>query len=263
MEAPTRNAVGGLLREWRLRRDRSQLSLALDTGVSTRHLSYVENGRARPSAEVVLRLAEHLDVPLRDRNALLLAAGFAPRFGHRDLDDPDLAPVHDAVRRVLQAHEPYPAVVVDRHWGMVAANGPLLALTAGVDPALLAPPVNVLRLTLHPDGLAPRIANHAAWRGHVLEVLAREAATTGDPALAALHAELDALPGGREHPTRDRAAADIAVPLRLRGADGEELSFLATRTVFGSAVDVTVAELAIESFFPADDGTARHLRGAS
>lgn len=254
--------IGTLLRDWRTRRGRSQMDLALGTGVSTRHLSYVENGRARPSAEMVLRLAEQLEVPLRDQNALLLAAGFAPRFGQRGLDEPEMAPVRDALERVLAGHEPYPALVVDRHWGLVAANAALGVLTAGVDPELLEPPVNVLRLSLHPGGLAPRILNLPEWRGHLLDTLARQAVSSGDPALAALREELAALPGGESHgDAADVAAAEIAVPLRVLAPDGlTPLSFVSTRTTFGTATDVTAAELSIESFFPADAATAEHLR---
>jgi transcriptional regulator with XRE-family HTH domain len=255
--------IGPLLRAWRTRRGRSQMDVALETGVSTRHLSFVENGRARPSADMVLRLAEQLEVPLRDRNVLLLAAGFAPRYGQRGLDEPEMAPVRDALQRVLAGHEPYPAVVLDRHWGLVAANTALGVLVDGVAAHLLEPPVNVLRLSLHPDGLAPRILNLPEWRGHLLDTLARQAVTTGDPALATLREELAALPGGEAHgDAAGVAAAEIAVPLRVLAADGTTaLSFVSTRTTFGTATDVTAAELAIESFFPADAATAEHLRG--
>ena len=246
--------VGPLLREWRQRRRLSQLDLALDADVSTRHLSYVETGRSRPSAEMVLHLAERLDVPLRERNQLLLAAGYAPAYGQRDLDEPAMGPVREALDRVLAGHEPYPALAVDRHWGLVAMNRAVGVLLAGVAAHLLEPPVNVLRLTLHPEGMAPRIVNLPEWRAHLLERLGREAVATGDPALAALHEELAALPGGAG------VAADvgaIAVPLRLRDP---ELTLISTVTTFGTAVDVTVAELAVEAFFPADEATAERLR---
>jgi transcriptional regulator with XRE-family HTH domain len=243
---PTR--VGPLLRDWRRRRRVSQLDLALGAGVSARHVSFVETGRARPSADMVLRLAEQLDVPLRDRNGLLLAAGYAPAYGRRGLDEPEMGAVRDVIDAVLRGHEPYPAVVVDRHWGLVAGNAAIALLTEGVAAELLEPPVNVLRLSLHPDGLAPRIANLGQWRAHVLGRLGRQAVATGDPALAALHEELAALPGGEEP---EPPGAAIAVPLRVR-AGGEVLSFLSTMTTFDTAADVTVAELAIESFFPAD-----------
>lgn len=252
--------VGPLLREWRRRRRLSQLDLALQADVSPRHLSFVETGRSRPSAEMVLHLAERLDVPLRDRNQLLLSAGFAPAHGQRDLDDPAMGPVREAIGRVLAGHEPYPAAAVDRHWGLVAANPAVGLLLEGVAPEMLEPPVNVLRLTLHPDGMAPRVVNLGEWRGHLLERLGRQAVASGDPALAALYDELAALPGEAcATPPADPTAAEIAVTLRLRH-DGGELSFISTVTTFGTAVDITVSELAIESFFPADDHTARVLQ---
>ncbi len=254
-----RPAVGALLRDWRRRRHVSQLELALDAGVSTRHLSYVETGRARPSAALVLRLAHRLGVPLRDQNGLLLAAGHAPVHAQRDLDAPELGPVREALERVLAGHEPYPAMVLDGHWGLVAANRSVAVLTAGVAEHLLAPPANVLRLSLHPEGLAPRIANLGAWRAHVLDLLAREALARGDLALAALREELAALPGEEDGETVDPGAAQVAVPLRLRHGDAE-LSLLSTRTTFGTAVDVTLAELAIEAFLPADAATTAALR---
>jgi transcriptional regulator with XRE-family HTH domain len=250
-------SVGGLLRDWRQRRRLSQLDLAGVAGVSSRHLSFVETGRARPSREMVLNLAEHLDVPLRDRNDLLLAAGFAPVYGRRSLDSADMAAVRAALDQVLAAYEPYPAVVVDRAWEMVAGNRGIEPLLDGVAAHLLEPPVNVLRLSLHPDGLSPRILNLPQWRTHVLTRLAREAELTGDSGLRALHRELAALPGGQ-----DRTPPNgIAVPLRLRSGDGV-LSFLGTVTTFGTAVDLTAAELSIEAFLPADASTAEALRSA-
>jgi hypothetical protein len=199
---------------------------------------------------MVLHLAEQLDVPLRERNALLLAAGHAPVFGQRGIDEPEMGPVRDALDAVLRGHEPYPAVVVDRHWGMVAGNRAVALLTEGVAPELLEPPVNVLRLSLHPGGMAPRIANLAEWRAHLLERLGRQAVMSGDPALGALHAELAALPGGGPAPPHDPDAGQIATPLRLHAPGGGVLSFISTITTFGTATDVTVAELSIESFFP-------------
>jgi transcriptional regulator with XRE-family HTH domain len=261
--AAARPEVGALLREWRQRRRLSQLDLALAADVSARHLSFLETGRARPSAAMVLRLAEHLEVPLRERNALLLAAGFAPAFGQRDLAEPEMGPVRDALEQVLAAHEPFPALVVDRHWGLVAANRTVALLTAGAAPELLEPPVNVLRLALHPDGLAPRIANLGEWRAHLLDRLARQAAATADPALAALLEELAALPGGDPAHTHDLAAIDVATPLRLHAPGGGELRLLSTVTTFGTALDVTLAELAIEAFLPADAATADALRAAA
>jgi transcriptional regulator with XRE-family HTH domain len=251
--------VGEMLREWRQRRRLSQLELALEAGVSSRHLSFVETGRSRPSAEMVLQLAEELGVPLRDRNTLLLAAGFAPRFGQSPLDAPELGPVRDAIDQVLRGHGPYPALVIDRHWGLVAGNQALTALAADVAEHLLEPPVNVLRLSLHPDGLAPRIVNLYQWREHLLDRLARDAVATGDPALGVLREELESYPSGDPEPTLDPAFGDIAVPLLLRLGD-DELAFISTKTVFGTAVDVTVAELSIESFFPADPHTADVMR---
>ncbi len=257
--------VGALLREWRVRRRLSQLDLALEAGVSARHLSFVETGRSRPSAEMVLHLADQLEVPLRDRNRLLLAAGHAPVYGQRDLGEPEMGPVREMVERVLEGHEPYPAVVVDRHWGMVAANRAVALLTQEVAEHLLEPPVNVLRATLHPEGMAPRIENLAEWRAHLLERLGRQAVATGDPALAALHEELASYPGGPAAGSLDVAAGEIAVPLRVWASDGGGgggglLSFISTITTFGTALDVTVSELSIESFFPADAQTAESVR---
>jgi transcriptional regulator with XRE-family HTH domain len=253
-----RPAVGALLRDWRQRRRMTQMDLALEADVSARHLSFIETGRSTPSADMVKHLAEQLDVPLRERNELLLAAGYAPAYGQRDIDEPEMGPVREALDRVLKGHEPFPAVVVDRHWGMVAANSAIPLLTDGVAEHLLAPPVNVLRLTLHPEGMAPRIVNLAEWRAHLLDRLGRQAVTSGDPALAALHEELARLPGGDGSHAPDLAAGEIATPLRIRTGDAE-LSFISTYTTFGTAVDVTVSELSIEAFFPADEATARAL----
>lgn len=256
-----RPSVGPLIRLWRHRRRRSQLDLALAADVSARHLSFVETGRARPSADMVLRLAEALDVPLRDRNELLLAAGFAPAYGQRSLGEPEMGPIRETLDRLLAAHEPFPALVVDRHWGLVAGNRSLEPLIAGCAPELLEEPVNVLRLSLHPGGLAPRIVNLSEWRAHVLDRLGRQAALSGDPALATLLEELASYPGGDPDQTHNLAAADIATPLRLRDPLGE-LSFLSTTTTFGTAVDVTLSELSIEAFYPADARTAQAMRSA-
>lgn len=257
--------VGPLLRDWRRRRHLSQLSLALDAGVSARHLSFVETGRANPSAEMVLHLAEKLEVPLRERNHLLLAAGYAPRYGELDLDDPEMAPVKAAIDRVLVSQEPFPVAVVDRQWALVAANRGLAILTEGVAPDLLEPPINCMRLALHPDGLASRILNLGEWRVHLLERLERTVVLTGDPGLRTLLDELRAYPGAPyEHDAG--VAGDIVVPLRLRAGDGRELTFFSTIATFGTAIDVTLAELSIESFFPADAQTAgavRELVGAA
>jgi transcriptional regulator with XRE-family HTH domain len=256
--------VGRLLRDWRRRRRMSQLDLACEAQLSTRHLSFVESGRAAPSREMVLRLAEHLDVPLRERNALLVAAGYAPVYRERPLDDAALAPARQAVDLVLQGHEPYPALAVDRHWTLVAANAAVPPLLAGVAPALLAPPLNVLRLSLHPDGLAVRIVNLAGWRMHVFQRLARQIAASGDGGLVDLLAELRAYP----EPRGAIAAPDgqepeyggVVVPFKLATERGV-LSFFTTTTLFGTPLDVTLEELAIESFFPADAATKAVLGG--
>lgn len=252
---------GPLLKEWRQRRRISQLDLALEAEVSQRHLSFVESGRSRPSREMVLRLAERLAVPLRARNALLVAAGHAPEFGERGLEDPALAPAMEAVRLILDGHAPWPALAVDRHWNLVAANATAGRLMAGVAPALVAPPVNVLRLSLHPEGLAPRIANLRAWKTHVLDRLRRDAEASGDAGLEALMAEIARYPAGTDAPPgrEDRARALIATPLRLR-VPGGELSLIGTTTVFGTATEVMLAELTLETFFPADGESAAMLR---
>jgi transcriptional regulator with XRE-family HTH domain len=247
--------VGPLLRDWRQRRRLSQLELALEAGVSARHVSFVETGRSRPSAEMVLHLAEQLEVPLRARNQLLLAAGHAPVFEQRELDDPEMTPVREALQRILEGHDPYPAVVVDQAWEMVAGNRAVALLTEGVSPELLAPPVNVLRVSLHPDGVAPRIVNLAEWRAHLLERLERQIALTGDAALATLLEEVSAYPAPDAGNGHGAAGPGIAVPLRVRSSAGE-LAFISTIATFGTAVEVTASELSIESFFPADQATA-------
>jgi transcriptional regulator with XRE-family HTH domain len=252
--------VGPLLREWHARRRLSQLALAVEAGISARHLSFVETGRSRPSADMVLRLAEDLEVPLRERNRLLLAAGYAPRFDQRELDDPEMTPVREALGQILAAHEPYPAAVVDGAWEMIAANRTVALLTDGVHPDLLEPPLNVLRVSLHPQGMAPRIGNLAEWRAHLLERLERQIALTANAALKTLREEL------RGYPAPDSGGAgarsprsEIAVPLRLRTPLGD-LSFLGMVTTFGTAVEITASELSIESFFPTDRRTAEALR---
>jgi len=247
--------AGDLIREWRQRRRLSQLDLAIAANVSSRHLSFVETGRSRPTSEMILHLAEHLEVPLRDRNALLLAGGFAPAYPERGLAEPELQAVRTALKRVLDGHEPYPAAVVNRWWELVDANAGIALFTAGVSQELLEPPVNVLRLSLHPDGMAPRIANLPEWRAHLLARLHRQAEATGDQRLAALHAELAAYPGGRAGAP---GPADVVVPLRYRTPQAE-LSFLSITAVIGTPMDVTVEELAIESFYPADAPTAKAL----
>ncbi len=255
------NRVGPMLREWRQRRRVSQLELALDAGVSTRHLSFVETGRSKPSAEMVLTLADQLEVPLRQRNQLLLAAGYAPQYAARSLDDPELAQVRDALGRVLGGHEPYPALAVDQQWNLVASNAALGLLLEGVAPELLQPPANTLRVALHPEGMAPRVINLGQWRAHLLHRLSRQISVTGDPALIALHEELVSYPGptGSEP---DSPGGEVMVELRLHTAYGP-LRFFSTVTIFGTAADITVSELAIEAFFPANDATAEALSAAA
>ena len=255
-----RPAVGTLLREWRQQRHLSQLDLAGMAGVSTRHLSFIETGRSRPSREMVLHLAEELDVPLRDRNALLVAAGHSPAYGSTDLDSEQMKPVREVLDRVLASHEPYPALVVDRLWTLAAANAGVFGLLDGVDAELLAPPVNVLRLSLHPDGLAPRIANFGEWSAHLLHRLRRQFVLTRDAAVGDLFDELRCLPGvvvNERHAEAEDAGA-LAVPLRIRSGE-RELAFISTVTTFGTAVDITLAELTIEAFLPADRETADAL----
>jgi transcriptional regulator with XRE-family HTH domain len=257
---PSRD-VGGLLKDWRHRRRRSQLDLAVEADVSPRHLSFVETGRSKPSRELLLHLADHLDVPLRERNTLLLAAGYAPVYRETRMDAGEMGPVRDALEKILAGHEPFPAIIVDRRWNLVSANRPALALlTDGVAPELLAPPANTLRVSLHPDGLAPRIANLDEWSAHLLNQLHRQQVASADPELARLYEELRSYPGVVEHhgPEPDPAAM-LFVPLVLRMPAGPDLHFFSTLATFGTAVDITVAELAIESFFPADDATARTL----
>jgi len=253
--------VGELLREWRERRRLSQLALADQAEVSTRHLSCVETGRARPSRAFVLHLADQLDLPLRARNELLVAAGFAPEYGQTDLEAPEMAAVRDSLDLVLRHAEPYPALVVDRHWHLVRANAGLGLLLGGVDPALLEPPVNVLRVSLHPDGMASCIEDLAGYGALVLATLRREAALFGDPALLALHDELAGYPGvSRTAPPAERVG--VVLPLVLRTPLGR-LSFLTTIARFGTASDVTLAELSVESFFPADEQTAQRISAAT
>ena len=255
--------VGDLVRAWRQRRRLSQLELAGEADISTRHLSFVETGRSSPSRSMVLRLAERLDVPLRERNEMLNAAGFAPLYPERPLDAPELSVARAAVDAVLRAHAPFPALAVDRHWTLVARNAAVAPLLAGVSAALLQAPVNVLRLSLHPDGLAPRIDNLPEWRAHLLARLQQQIDRSGDAGLVALQAEL------ASYPVRAAAAATheyggSAVPLRLR-VDGLDtpLSLISTTTVFGTPVDVTLSELALECFYPADEPTRMALQRAS
>jgi transcriptional regulator with XRE-family HTH domain len=251
--------VGDVLRDWRQRRHHSQLSLANDTGMSARHLSFLETGRSKPSREMLLRLADRLELPLRERNALLLAGGYAPIYAERPFDDANLRHVREAVDLILRGHEPYPALAVDRYWTMVAMNGTVPALLGAVAPSLLEPPVNVLRLTFHPDGLAPIVDNPDTLFPALLARLDHEVSLTADPRLAELRDELVGYPvmKGRTPSRSDRQ--EIVVPFALRTPTGV-LRFISTTTVFGTATDVTVSELAIESFFPADAETSELIR---
>lgn len=261
MNATAPPPVGDLLREWRQRRRLSQLDFAVEAEISSKHLSFLETGRSRPSREMLLKLAELLDVPLRERNTLLIAAGFAPMFSERNLDDPSLQAARDAMEMVLKGHEPYPAIAVDRHWTLLAANRAIAPMLTDIKPELLAPPMNVLRASLHPDGLAPRIVNLGQWRAHIFARLRRQIEISADPVLIALLDELIAYPApersgrgnGGEHTNA------FVVPLRLATPMGV-LSFISTTTVFGTPIDVTLSELALEAFFPADAATAALLR---
>jgi transcriptional regulator with XRE-family HTH domain len=250
--------VGPLLREWRRRRRRTQLDLALDAGISARHLSFVETCRSTPSREMVLLLAEKLEIPFRERNQLLLAAGYAPAFPERSLEDPELAPVREALDLVLTRHEPYPAIVLDRRWNIVAANSATVALAEWLDPALLEPPNNMRRVVMQ---LAPRIINLGEVLAYFVERLEHQVAITGDEEMAALLKELPGYPESmHEHnPGSEAAARGILMPLRIRAPDGGELSLFGTIATFGTAVEVTTSELSIESLFPADATTAEVL----
>jgi transcriptional regulator with XRE-family HTH domain len=253
--ALSQQPVGALIRTWREHRRLSQLELAADAEISTRHLSFIETSRSKPSRDMVLKLSERLDVPLRERNRLLVAAGFAPVFTQVPLDAPVMSPVREVLRAILQG--PFPALIVDRRWNLIEANAAALRILQGVDPELLAPPVNAMRLALHPKGLAPRILNHAQWRAHLLDRVRREAEFVQDPQLLQLLEELRAYPcdGAQE---AVNTTNELVTPLRIRFGD-RELAFLSTVATFGTPVDVTVAELMVESFFPADDATARVL----
>jgi transcriptional regulator with XRE-family HTH domain len=261
---PSQSGVGALVREWRERRRLTQLELALEAGISARHLSFVETGRSKPGREPLLRILGQLQIPFREQNQLLLAAGHAPAFPERSLEDRGLAPVRTALDRILTAHEPNPAVVFDRAWNLVAANSLMFALTevVDVDPALLEPPVNVLRVGLHPRGLAPVIANLGDWRAHFLARLERQVAVTGDDELAALLEEVAGYPGSESErdPAADRQDREILGPLKVRAPDGGELSFFGMFATFDTPFEVTTSELAIELLFPADGATAEALK---
>jgi transcriptional regulator with XRE-family HTH domain len=255
--ARAKRPVGDLLREWRRRRRLSQLDLATHAEISTRHLSFVESGRASPSRDMILHLAQYLEIPLRQRNALLLAAGFAPAFPERPLEDASMTAARRLIDQLLQGFEPYPALTVDRHWHLLASNEATRRLLDGVSPQLLLPPVNVLRLSLHPDGLAPRIRNLTEWRAHLLHRLQQQIEVTQDPQLVALRRELHSLPAPQV--TSCAPASAIAVPIQLE-VRGQVLSMISTTTVFGSPVDITLSELALEAFVPADATTAEILQ---
>jgi transcriptional regulator with XRE-family HTH domain len=262
--------VGDLLREWRQRRRLSQLELACDAEISTRHLSFVETGRAQPSREMILHLSEQMEIPMRERNVLLVSAGYAPIFPERSLEDPALATVRKAIDLILEGQKPYPAFAIDRHWRIVASNRALPEMYQGVAPHLLEAPVNGLRLTLHPDGLAPRVANLADWHEHVAARLRRQIDLTADPVLIEMLREFSEYPSAKlkrkTELTRDGrenlAANAIVVPFRLSTVFGL-LSFFTTTTVFGTPVDVMLSELAIESFYPADAATAAAVHSAA
>lgn len=252
-------SVGDHLKEWRQRRRLSQLDLATEANISPRHLSFVETGRSAPSREMIMHLAEQLQIPMRERNVLLIAAGFAPIFPERLLDDPAMVAARSAMDILLQAHRPYPAFAIDRRWNSVASNGALPVLYEGVAAELLVQPVNILRLSLHPEGLAPRIANFLEWRSHLLQRLRRQIDLTADLELVALQREVLGYPAARAQPTPHDW---VIVPLRIHTRIGL-LAFFSTTMVFGTPVDITLSELAIELFFPADRDTAEIVRGVS
>lgn len=257
MATASADLVGSHIRTWRARRRLSQLDLALDAEISARHLSFIETGRSRPSRAMLLRLAERLRIPPRERNVLLVAGGFAPALPARTLDDPALAAARQAVDKVLAAYEPYPALAIDLHWNLVAANAGIAPFLADVAPHLLQPPLNVLRLSLHPEGLAPRIENLAQWRAYVFRRLEEQIDVSADPVLAALLEELRAYPGGTGDPV---GSEGVAILLKVRQGP-HLLSFLSMTTVFGTPIDIILSELAIEAFLPADAATAEYLRG--
>jgi transcriptional regulator with XRE-family HTH domain len=246
---------GVLLRRWRQRRRMTQMDLSSAADSSTRHLSCLETGRAQPSREMAMRLAEHLEIPLRDRNELLLAAGFAPAFQERSLGD--LVSARQAIERILRAHKPYPAFAVDRHWNVVLTNSALPQLYVDCSDALLTRPFNAVRLMLHPDGLAPRIVNLGEWRAHVIAVLRQQVEARAEPGIESLLAEVLAypVPAGEAAAPGGEGAERYATPLRIATLVGT-VSFLSTTTIFGTPTDVTLSELALEMLFPADDETA-------
>lgn len=254
-------SLGTLLRDWRKRRGLSQMSLSLDAGISQRHLSFLETGRAQPSRDLVMRLGDEMALSLRDRNALLLSAGFAPLYQERSFDAPEMATARAAVESVIAGQYPHPALAIDRHWNMLAANEAVGVLLEGLPDTTTAPPVNVLRLSLHPKGLAPRIQNFGEWRAHILARLKHQVSASADIELAHLYDELKAypMPPGSRVEARRVSANEIVVPLRMMSRAGP-LHFISTTTVFGTAVDVTMSEIAIETFFPADAATSDAMR---
>lgn len=252
-------AFGELLKKWRTMRRYSQLQLAVDLGVSSRHLSFIETGRSKPSREMVLRLAEHLDLPLRERNVMLLSAGFAPAFEQRSIEAPELSAVRDAVEMVLKGHEPFPAIAVDRSWNVMMSNCGAAFLGEGVAPELLTPAPNVYRLSLHPNGFRPRVSNFQEYAGHLVARLRRDSAVHGGPELQALLAEIETYPGISELSAPLAGRGSIALPLCVE-SDDCELAFITTIATFGTPYEVTVSELAIETFFPADNFTADYVR---
>lgn len=253
-------SFGDLFRSWREARNLSQLGLATEAEISQKHLSFIESGRATPSRGMVLRLAEHLDIPLRARNALLLAAGYAPVYAEHAIDAPALAGARQAIEQILAGHEPYPALAIDRHWNLVTANAAARRVMHGVAAQLLKPPVNVMRLSLHPRGLAPRIQNLGEWRAHLLERLRRQLRLTRDAAVGELLQELARLsPGPGHEPAMSAGANAVVVPMRLATEAGV-LSLISTTTVFGTPSEITLSELSLEAFYPADPQTADLLR---
>ncbi|MFD6138613.1 helix-turn-helix domain-containing protein [Promicromonospora sp. NPDC060271] len=252
------HTVGELLRQWRQRRRLSQLDLAIAADVSARHVSLVETGRSRPSAEMVLRLADQLDVPLRERNRLLLAAGFAPRYPERPLDGDALSAARDAVARVLSAHEPYPALAFDRRWNILMTNRAVDRFFAGVAPDLLRPPVNLVRLGLDPRGLASLVVNLADVRAMFRSRIRRQLAAVPDPELTALYEELLAPGLDGEAGDSTEPESDVVIPMVLR-LDGRELRLFSTITTFGTPMDITLAEVAVESYYPADAESAAYF----
>jgi transcriptional regulator with XRE-family HTH domain len=260
--------VGSLLRKWREQRRLTQLEVALDAGISARHLSFVETGRSKPGRAMLLDVTECLAIPYRERNEILLATGYAPAFPERSLDDPALSPVRAALDRILAVHEPYPGIAFDRGWNLVAANTGASAMVehADIDPSLLEPPINVLRLGLHPRGFAPYIANLVQWRSHFLGRLAQQIAVTGDSELGPLHRELSEYPGGEAEASgqREIEASDALGPVRMHAPGGGEWSFFGMFASFDTPFEVTTSELALELLFPADEITQRAFKkGAS